>query len=381
MIYFDNGATSFPKPPSVTSEVMRCMTEYGGNPGRSGHRLSMEAAESVFKCRELICDLFGGTDLSRVFFGMNTTCVLNTVIKGCIKDGDHVLISDLEHNSVYRPIYKLASQGKITYSVFSTVSNGKRRSDVEILGGIEELIRKETKMLVCAISSNICSITLPIEKIGALCRRKNIIFVVDGAQGAGHEHIDVQKMNIDALCIPAHKGLYGPQGCGFGLLGDRILPDTLMEGGNGADSLLGEMSEELPERLEVGTLPTPAIAGLIKGIEYVKKRGIDSIAEKEKALFRRGREHIGNIRGTRIYLPENDGAVLLFNVEGMHSEQVAAELDKRGICVRGGYHCTALGHRTLGTEEIGGVRVSFGSFNTPKEVDILTAAVREIAKK
>ena len=196
MIYFDNGATSFPKPQSVTAEVTRCMTEYGGNPGRSGHRLSMEAAERVFRCRELIADLFGGTDLSRVFFGMNTTGVLNTVIKGCIRDGDHVLISDLEHNSVYRPIYKLASQGRITYNVFSTVSNGKRRSDGEILGSIEELIRKETKMLVCAISSNICSITLPIEKIGALCGRKNIIFVVDGAQGAGHEHIDVQKMNI-----------------------------------------------------------------------------------------------------------------------------------------------------------------------------------------
>ena len=384
MVYLDNGATSFPKPLSVTEEVMYFMTEIGGNPGRSGHKKAMEAAERVFECREKIGDFFGAKNTEGIFFGLNTTHVLNAVIKGVLRAGDHVIISNVEHNSVYRPIYKLSAEGKISYDIFSAVLEGQRKSDGEILWSIEKLIRENTKMVVCTAASNICSLKLPLADIGRLCRDNGIVFVVDGAQGAGHEHINVKEMNIDALCIPAHKGLLGPQGCGVGILCDSLVGleiDTLTEGGNGVDSLIGEMSAGYPERFEAGTLPTPAICGLTEGIETVREIGIEKIMEKERKLFAFCREALETVKGVKIYLREEEGSILLFNIDGLPSEYVALELDRRGICVRGGYHCCALGHSALGTLDRGGVRASFSVYNKKRDIEKLWRAVSEIAKQ
>ncbi len=378
MIYLDNAATSFPKPRAVIDEVRRCMTQYGGNPGRSGHRLSIAAAEKIFECRTLAAALLGVDDPARIFFTMNTTQGLNTVIKGLLRQGDHVLISDLEHNAVYRPIVKLAEEGKITYDVFSTMVGEVHRSAYAICGNIARLCRPETRMVIATCASNICSATLPIAEIAAFCHRCGILFVADGAQAAGHMPLCTDHWAIDALCLPGHKGMLGPQGCGLAVLGKEILPDTLFEGGNGVDSLSGLMPMDSPERFEAGTLPTPAIAGLCEGIRWVSERGVESIEAHEKQLYCRLRERLGNMRGVTLYAPMYEGATLLFCLGDLPSERVAAMLNERGFCTRGGYHCSALGHKTLGTPEGGAVRVSFGAQNTVCEVDALADTIHRI---
>ena len=366
-MYFDHAATSFPKPRAVVDEVRRCLVQYGGNPGRSGHRLSLAAAEKIFACRVRAADLLGVDDPARVFFTMNTTQALNIVIKGLLRQGDHVLISDLEHNAVYRPIVKLAEEGRITYDVFSTMVGDVHRSPYAICGNIARLCRPDTRMVVATCASNICSATLPIAEMAAFCRKRGILFVADGAQAAGHMPISADAWGVDALCLPGHKGLLGPQGCGLCVLGKEILPDTLFEGGNGVDSLSGLMPTDSPERFEAGTMPTPAIAGLCEGIRFVAERGVESIAAHERALYCRLREGLGNMQGVTLHAPMYEGATLSFSLDGLPSERVAALLDARGICTRGGYHCTALGHKTLGTPDGGAVRASFGVHNTPHE--------------
>lgn len=381
LIYFDNAATSFPKPRSVIEETIRCMSEYGGNAGRGSHALAMAAAEKIYECRTRLAKHFGVSDPARVLFTLNTTTALNTVFKGLLHDGDHVLISDMEHNAVLRPLSKMQREGKISFSEFPSMVGDPRRNTERILAGIALSLTPKTKMLVTAHASNLCSLTIPIREIGSFCRRHGILFVVDGAQSAGHERISVDESGIDALCIPAHKGLYGPQGCGVILLGKHISPErfeTLVEGGNGMASLEREMPFVFPERYEAGTLPTPAIAGLCEGVATVERLGIDAIAEYERELFRRGREVLGNMERVTLYAPEYEGAVLLFNVNGIPADRVGRKLSERGFCLRSGYHCSALGHKTLGTPEGGAVRASFGIYNDFDQIDRFARALSEI---
>ena len=379
MIYLDNAATTFPKPTSVSDEVYKCMTAYCGNPGRSGHSLSLSAAKKIFDCRALAADLFGAYDTDRIIFTPNTTYSLNMAIKGLLRKGDHVIISDMEHNAVWRPIHKMANEGKIEYDVFKTFVGSHKRSDALICASIARLIRPNTRMVICAHTSNVCPVTLPIREIGALCRKNGILFVVDGAQSAGHLEINAQQMNVDALCLPGHKGLYGPQGSGMLILGKDISPDTLTEGGNGIDSLSPEMSAGSPERYEAGTVSTPCIAGLWAGLKYVTERGISAIAQAEAALQKRAVYMLRNTSGISVYLPEHTGSTVLFNVDGVPSEKVATLLDTHGICVRGGYHCAPLAHKTLGTPDGGAVRVSLGAFNRMSDIEVLYKAITHIS--
>lgn len=378
MIYFDNAATTFPKPSRVTDEVMRCMTKYCGNPGRSGHSLSLMAAEKVFECRELAASFFGASDTDRVFFTPNTTFGINAVLKGLLHEGDHVIISDVEHNAVWRPIHKLAEQGKISYDVFKSYVGNAGQSPARICASIARLLRPSTRLVFCTHASNICSASLPIKEIGAFCHRHGILFAVDGAQSAGHFNINVEEMNVDALCLPGHKGLYGPQGSGLVVLGRNIALDTIIEGGNGIDSLSPEMPFASPERYEAGTLSTPCIAGLWAGMKAVAERGIEDIAEAEARLCERLCYVLGNTKGITLYAPEYKGSIVLFNVDGIPSEQVAARLDSVGICVRGGYHCSGLAHKTLGTPDGGAVRASFGAFNKLSETEALHQALKTL---
>ena len=378
MIYLDNAATSFPKPRRVAEEQLRCMQIYGGNPGRGSHALALAAAEKIYECREALASFFGSSNPENVIFTMNTTMALNTVIKGLLRHGDHVLISDMEHNAVFRPIYKLARDGVITYNVFETFPTNSTRSAEMICASILELIRPNTRMLICAHASNICSATLPLTEIGALCRKKGILFVVDAAQSAGHLPIDMTKMQIDALCIPGHKGLWGPQGCGALILGEGIVADTLMEGGSGYNSLEGNMPEEAPERYEAGTLPTPAIAGLLEGIREVNRLGIDYIHSHECALTSRFCERLSVMPKATLYAPERKGSISLFSLQDISSDRVGAFLNERGFCVRTGFHCAALAHATLGTPPSGAVRVSPSLFNTTAQIDALCDALKEL---
>ncbi len=366
MIYFDNGATTYPKPPEVTEAVRRCMLVYGGNPGRGAHKLSRRAAECVFNCRSICADMFGAADEGRVFFTPNTTYGINAVIKGFLKQGDHVLISELEHNAVYRPIYKLAKEGKIEYDIFPSFI-GEEDRESKICTALEGMIKPNTRLVFCVHASNICSVTMPISRIGEICHKHGVLFAVDGAQSAGHIDINLKKMHIDALCLPGHKGLYGPQGSGFVVLGTDIVLDTLIEGGNGIESLNPEMAIWAPERYESGTLATPNIAGLCAGMRAVLEQGIQNIARCEENVCIYLADMLMNTRGISLYAPEYMGSILLFNVEGLPSEVVADELDRHGICVRGGFHCAALAHKTLCTPDTGAVRLSFGMYNTKAE--------------
>lgn len=381
LCYLDNAATTFPKPISVYNEVYRCMSRYCGNPGRGSHRLSLEASRAIFECRSLIADLVGVSELERIVFTYNTTYALNTVIKGVLKKGDHVIISDMEHNAVLRPIRKLAQGGVISYDVFSSMLLDERRSPTLVCARIAALLKPNTKMVICSHASNICSATLPIKEIGEFCKRHSLFLLVDGAQSVGHYEINVDDMNINALCFPSHKGLYGPQGCGVMALGKNVFLDTLIEGGNGVNSLEGDMPLYSPERYEAGTLATPTIAGLSAGIKAILSIPKGEIAEYQRHLFSMAYSSLASISDITVYAPQYAGSVLLFNLKDHTSESLAQELDSFGICTRGGFHCSALAHKTLGTPSGGAVRASFGIFNKKRDVDLLAKSLLQIQKR
>ena len=381
LIYLDNAATTFPKPRRVYEECDNCIRNYCGNPGRSGHTLAMRASEKIFECRELVASFFGSSSPENVVFTQNATYALNIAIKGLLCRGDHVLISDMEHNSVFRPIDLAARSGFIEYDVFPTVKNGRPMTVDEIRRGILTLIRPgKTKLLVAAHVPNIVSAVRPINMIGDLCRRNGILFICDAAQSAGHIPIDIKAAKIDVLCAPAHKGLFGIQGCGFMLLGDdRPMLKTLIEGGNGVNSLDADMPELSPERYESGTLPTPSIAALSEGIKFLSEIKPIEIRRHEESLYLRLADALTSERiKAKIYMPSSYGSVLLFNIPNRPSDEIGNLLSKQGICVRSGYHCSALGHKALGTLDSGALRASFSIFNTKDDVDALYRALVEV---
>lgn len=392
MIYLDNAATSYPKPECVINAVEDCMRRCGGNPGRGAHPLAMAAAECVYDCREKLAEFFSAPDPSNVIMQPNTTYALNLAIKGLLpplgnnrgesRERIHIIISDIEHNSVLRPIERLRRDGAADYSVFSTGAAAGGAHPGEICFAIERLINRRTRAVVCTAASNICSVILPLEEIGELCRRRGLIFIVDGAQGGGHIQIDMKRQMIDALALPGHKGLQGPGGSGALLLGENYLPLPLVEGGSGSASFDTGMPAEPPERYEAGTLSVPAVAGLGAGVSFVAAQGIDCIHRREEYLFDYALDRLQRIGNDRIQVlaPRARGSVLSFIDRYVSSDKLAAELGERGICVRGGYHCAPLAHRTLGSEDRGSVRLGFGFFNDISDIDAACDAIADILK-
>ena len=376
MIYFDNPATTFPKPSVLSEEITRCIKNYCGNPGRSAHFLSVKSSEKIFEAR---CDLARMFDASpeNVVFTFNTTYALNIAIKGLVRERSHILLSDIEHNAVLRPIISLSREKSCSYGFFNTDG-----SDDDILESIKSSITDNTSLLVCTHISNIGCRRLPIEKIGALCKEKGIFFIVDGAQSAGIHAISVQKMNIHALCIPAHKGLYGPQGLGMVIFGEDVIGKTIIEGGTGISSLESEMPDFLPERYEEGTLSTPLICGLTESLKWLESLGLKNIRDHEEKLYRTAKD-LMSLNDEIILYPMNeyDGNTLCFNIKKMTPVQVGSELNKREICVRSGYHCAPLAHKKLNTGVGGAVRIGFSVFNTQKEVYEFYEAICDIIRK
>ncbi len=365
LIYFDNAATTFPKPLSVSAAAARVINTYCANPGRSSHRLSLRASEAVYACRERIAEAFGGK-VENVVFTSCATHSINLALKSTLRAGDHVLISDIEHNAVFRPVSELARRGYITFDFYSSSLPLKR-----MLAEINAKIKPNTALICACHHSNICNVTLPIGEIGKLCRRKGILFLVDASQSAGSIKINVEKQCIDMLCAPAHKGLYGIPGCGFTVFSETPRKisrfSTFIEGGNGIDSKNPFMPDFLPDRFEAGTLPLPAIDALSAGLDFVAKQGIENIYQKEKRLCALMRAGLSSIDGVNIH-SKDDGSIMLFSVNGIKSESFAQMLDKHGVCVRAGTHCAPLAHKLLSTPEDGALRVSFGAFNTESEV-------------
>lgn len=376
--YLDNAATSFPKPKSVSIAVRECIDNYCGNAGRGGHKLSLQAATKIYDCRETICLLVNAPAPENIVFVPSCTLGLNLIIKGLLKQGDHVLISDMEHNSVYRPISKLQKEGKITFDTFPALSIAEKNEDV-LLKGIKNKLRKNTRLVICNHQSNICSFSLPLAKIGALCKENHVLFAVDCAQSMGHLPIDMKKMNIDFLCSPGHKGLYGLQGSAFIAINSSTLPDTIIEGGNGINSFEKYMTDTLPERYESGTLPLPAIVGLYEGLKTVKGLGVDCVREHDCELYTYTRDGLLNVNNVRVLAPNFVGSTLSFDVGTLTAESIARALDEENICVRAGFHCSPLAHHSLGTQNSGAVRISFGLFNSKRDADKLLSVVNKIS--
>lgn len=363
MIYFDNAATSGTKPQSVIDAVEAALKNYSANPGRSGHQASVKAAEAVYRVREKVADFFNSSGAQNVIFTLNCTHSINCVLKGVLNKGDHIIVSSLEHNAVIRPLTKL----KCNYTV-AAVSNINDDITVE---NFKRSIKPNTKLVFCTGASNVTGKILPIEKIGKLCREKGILFGVDAAQTAGVLEIDMKKMNIDFLCVAPHKGLYAPMGIGI-LICERHIPNTIMEGGTGTNSLQTIQPLELPERLESGTINLPAVLGIGAGIDFVKRTTVSKLYSHEMELIQS--IYNGLIKNQNILLytpypePYSFVPVLSFNFKGNSSDEIADYLSDHDIAVRAGYHCAPSAHKQLGTLELGTVRVAVSGFNNKNEV-------------
>lgn len=378
MIYLDNGATSFPKPCCVTETVMKAMKYSGGSPGRGGHSSSVKAGETVFKTREALAEMFS-CESECVIFTNNCTTALNTAIKGICSKGDRIITSTLEHNSVLRPLENLRGKGIITYETVRV----NPLSESETLSNFADALSVNTRALVCTFASNVFGTVLPIEKLGKLCREKDVIFIVDAAQAAGTLRIDMKRMNIDILCMPGHKGLFGPMGTGMMLLSGRVNPEELIQGGTGSYSMLTEQPSVLPDRYESGTLNYPGIAGLYSGVKFIKSVGGEEVIHsKENELIKILRNDLSVIRNVKLYphmCTEVCAPILSFNIDGFHSEEVSSYLDKNGFSVRAGYHCAKLAHENYGTAEQGCVRVTPGYFNSKKDIKNFVFCCNKIA--
>ena len=377
MIYLDNAATSYPKPETVISRAVYAMRQ-GGNSGRGSYQQAMKAGEAIFAVREKMADMFF-CESEGVIFTFNCTLALNTAIRGSVKDGEHIIISSLEHNSVLRPVEALSSEGRITYSVAKAYA----ADDDATVESFASLIKKETSLIVCTAVSNVFGTVLPIGRIGALCRRKGIRFIVDGAQAAGMRDINMKRDKIDILCLPGHKGLMGLMGTGALLLSQGVQVQPLVYGGTGSFSMQKQQPEVYPDRLESGTLNMPGIVSVGAGIDFINRAGgVKAVQEKEKLLTDILLSDLASIKGVILYpelQSEGGSGIGAFNIKGMHSEQVGELLAQRGFAVRAGYHCSYLAHSSCGTDKTGVVRVSPGFFSTKKDIKNLIFCLNKIA--
>ena len=372
MIYFDNAATSSPKPMSVINAARNAMLNYSVNPGRGGYERSIKCSEMIYCVREKSAKLFNAKSAENIIFTQNCTTALNIVMQGLINSGDHFIISSLEHNAVYRTAVALKERGA-WFDVANVYDN-----DEQTAAEFERLIKPNTKAIVCTHASNITGQILPIFKIGEICKRYDLIFIVDAAQTAGIIDIDIQKMNIDYLCIAPHKGLYAPLGTGI-LISDGK-PKPLIFGGTGSNSISEYQPEFTPDKYESGTLNVTGIAGIGAGIDFIKRN--KSAIEREKRLSERMHNELSKTDGVSIYskADENHVPICLFNINGLASEETAQKLADRGIAVRAGLHCAPLAHGFIGTKDGGAVRAAFSVFNNESQVDMFVKSVRQIKK-
>lgn len=379
MIYFDNAATSYPKPQNIALMVQNAIYNYGANPGRSGHSFSVKTARMVYECRENIQELFNVSDPEKVVFTQNCTHALNMAIKGVMLSGGHAIISSLEHNSVLRPLHELKKRKVADYSVANVSEDDERTIE-----SFKKLIRSDTKAIICTHASNVCGVVMPIKEIGALAHENGLLFIVDAAQTAGILPIDVGEMNIDILCMPGHKGLYGPFGTGVMIVNCDTMMDTIIEGGTGSNSLIIEQPDFLPDRFESGTINVCGIAGLNSGVNFLKKNGINKMYQDEMSLVKRCYNGLKKNPAVIFYTnpPQlyKNAPIICFNIEGKDSLKTVERLNKYSFALRGGFHCSLLAHEWLGTTEIGAVRASFGAFNNENQIVRFIDIIKKLSK-
>ncbi len=379
MIYLDYAATSGRKPEAVYEASDRVMREVSGNPGRSGHKISLEAGAIVAEARLLCSRLFHAPVSETIAFGVNTTEALNLGILGMVEKGDHVITSSLEHNSVARPLEHLKDEGVEVTKIRADLENGVDPD------AVEAAIKDNTKLVVMTHISNVTGTVNDIAAIGDVCRRHGVTFLVDAAQSAGVRPIDVQAMKIDMLAFPGHKCLYGPQGTGGLYISPEVDLRPLLTGGTGTQSELLHQPVSRPERYESGTLNVPGLAGLAKGVDFILKTGVDAIEEKEYELTARLISGIRQYDNITIWGPQtakNRAAVLSITIDGYEPQDISIYLDQIfDIAVRSGLHCAPYAHETLGTLDKGGtVRISPGYFTTEEEIDACIEAIGIISR-
>lgn len=375
MIYLDNAATSRPKPPCVAEAVVAAMEDFG-NCGRGVHNDALSAARTVFSVRQKVAALFGARP-ERVCFTPNSTMALNIAISGLLTAEDHVISTDLEHNSVLRPLYRLREQGM---GLDFVPADRCGRPDYD---AFEKLLRPNTRAVVCTHASNLTGNLLDIERVGAFCRQYGLLFIVDASQTAGVFPIDMERQHIDVLCFTGHKSLLGPQGTGGLCVGPGVEIRPFAVGGTGVQSYLETQPVEYPTRLEAGTLNSHGLAGLGAALDFLEQTGIGAIRQHEMELARRFYEAVRQIPGVTVYgdfSQAERAPVVALNLRDYESGQVSDELAERfGIATRPGAHCAPRMHRALGTEQQGAVRFSWGFFNTAEETDAAVEAIRLLA--
>ena len=378
MIYFDNAATTRVKPKQVIDAVVQAMNTMG-NSGRGVHDASLDASRLIFDTRCKLAEFFGAENPKQIAFTCNSTESLNIALKGTLGPGDHVISTELEHNSVLRPLYELQAQGTEVTFVKSSRTGTLNYDD------FEKNIRPHTKAIVCTHGSNLTGNLVDIQRVGDIARDHGLLFIVDASQTAGVFPIDVQKMHIDILCFTGHKSMLGPQGTGGIYVKDGLTVRPLKSGGSGVQTYLKHHPLEMPTALEAGTLNGHGIAGLRAAVDYLNETGIDEIRRKEQALMRQFYEGVKDIHNIRIYGDFTTGdrcPIVALNLGDYDSSQVSDELFVTyGICTRPGAHCAPLMHYALGTEKQGAVRFSFSHFNTEAEVDAAIAAMRELTEE
>ena len=372
MIYLDNAATSYPKPPEVIRAVRGVMEKIGGNPGRAGHSGALAGGRILETCRELAAQYAGVPSPERVIFCLNCTDALNMALRGTLRVGDEVIVSHAEHNAVMRPLMGYHDAGKITLRILPPDPSGRLAPDT-----VRAAMGPKTALCVLCHASNVTGIVQPAREIAAACHDFGVPLLLDAAQTAGTE--DLAAVGADMIAMSGHKGLLGPMGTGLLCLGEGMEPRPFREGGTGSASESLRQPPMLPDRLESGTANLPGIAGLAQGLKFVLRHRA-AMAEYERELARRMREGLENIPGVTVYGPPAgvpQVGVVSFNVKRLDSGWTADALNRERIAVRGGLHCAPSIHAYLGTD--GAVRASLGPFNTEKDVDALLMAVQRMS--
>lgn len=381
-LYLDNAATSWPKPPGVAHAMRHFLDDVGANPGRSGHRMSIDAARIVYAAREAIAALFGAPDPLRVIFGLNVTDGINLALHGLLKPGDHVVTSSMEHNAVMRPLNDLQQRG-VSYTRVACQADGSL--DPACIG---QAIRPNTRLIVLNQASNVCGTLLPVREVGRIARQKGLLYLVDTAQSAGALPINMEQDGIDLLAFTGHKSLYGPMGTGGLVIGERVdlsRLSTLRQGGTGSRSEREVQPDFCPDRYESGTPNAVGLAGLLAALEWLQAQGVAQLQAHKAALCAALLQGLGNIPGVTIYGPRDASrqtATVGFNIQGLEPSEVGLRLDEEyNILCRVGLHCAPAAHQTLGTFPGGCVRFGLGAFNTAQDVQAAVAAVHALARE
>lgn len=376
-IYLDNGATSFPKPKEVNDAVYDFMINNGTSSGRGAYKKAMESDFIIYECRKLIGELFNFKNPKKVIFTSNVTESINMVLRGMLKEHDHVITSSLEHNAVWRTLKTLEKEKNIDISKAKCDKEGLTKAE-----DVERLIKSNTKLIIFTGASNVIGTIQPIGDIGKIARKNKIPFIVDGAQLCGCYPVDVCKDNIDILTFTGHKSLLGPMGTGGIIINCDYDIESIKSGGTGGDSAYEYQVDYYPNKLETGTLNVAGICGLRAGVKFLIKEKIEKIYEKEKYLTDYTLESLSKVKDIEIYGPKDSEKitpVISFNIKNKKAEDVAYILDdKYDIMVRAGLHCAPCAHEIIGTKDIGTVRISIGYFNKKEDIDRLVYALNNL---